>query len=208
MGSLSNVTNNVLEKLLHAAWGRANELRRNGDDAWLVGEVRDFLDAEDPTVKEYLALEDATLVYQMQVWTRHADGVLRDLARRFLVRDGFAAVEDPVSEAAFGDAHADWEAELRRIVGEHQFAPPEYYALRDDLKLSVYDPYTPEKEEKEQDPYNAVFIQPASGGPPREISTVLKRLAPVTGLREKRCRYYVPKECRDAVRDVAASRAW
>ena len=159
-------------------------------------------------MKEYLALEDATLVYQMQVWTRHPDGVLRDLARRFLVRDGFAAVEDPVSETAFADARADWEAELRRIVGEHQFDPPEYYALRDDLKLSVYDPYTPEKEEKEQDPYNAIFIQPASGGPPREISTVLKRLAPVTGLREKRYRYYVPKQCRDAVRDLASSRAW
>ena len=118
------------------------------------------------------------------------------------------AIEDPVSERGFADPRNDWETKLRGLVGKRGFDPPEYYALRDDLKLTVYDPYIPEKEEEEQDPYNAIFIQPAPGGPPCEISKLLERLAPVTGRREKQYRYYVPKECEDAAKALAASRQW
>ena len=152
-------------------------------------------------------MEDATLVYQMQVWTRHPDAILSDLARRFLKRNRLSAIEDPVSQAAFSDARDAWERELRTKVAEERF-DPDYYALRDDLKLTIYDPYTPEKEDEKQDPYNAIFVQSEPRRKPREISTVLKRLAPVTGAREKRYRYYVPRECREAVKTLRDSREW
>lgn len=197
-------TTRGFEKLIHAAWERAKTL---SDPEFLL-ELAEFLDAEEPTVDQYLALDDATLVYQMRVWTRHPDDVLRDLATRFLTRDRFAAIEDPVSEAAFDDARDEWESELRTCVEAQGFQPAKYYALRDNLKLTVYDPYVPEREEREQDPYNAIFIQPDGGGEPQEISGTLERLAPVTGARERRYRYYVPRECRDAVRKLVESKDW
>ncbi|HOQ48132.1 MAG TPA: HD domain-containing protein [Bryobacteraceae bacterium] len=200
-------TTRGFELLVRAAWKRARELSGQGSDAYLVHEIAEFLNAGQPTVQQYLAMEDATLVYQMQVWMRHPDRVLSDLARRFLVRDRFAALEDPVSQIAFPDLRDAWEKALGDKVAEHGFEP-EYYALRDDLKLTVYNPYLPEKEEPEQDPYNAIFVQPDPRDKPREISTILTRLAPVTGAREKRYRYYVPRECRDAVRTLADSRKW
>jgi HD superfamily phosphohydrolase len=201
-------TTRGFEKMLHAAWDRAKEIKQNGDDAYLVREVGEFLDANPPTVGHYLALEDATVVYQVQVWTKHPDKTLRDLGSRFLARDHFVPVEDPVDDQGFGERRKAWEKDLREVVGKHGYAPPEYYALRDDLKLTVYDPYVPEKEEKEQDPYNAIMIQPSQGGPPQEISRLLKRLSTVTGIREKRYRYYVPKDVRDDARFLAESRNW
>lgn len=201
-------TTRGFEKLIHAAWNRAKQLRDEHEDAWLVSEIADFLDAEGRTVQQYLAMEDATLVYQMQVWTRHTDPVLSDLARRFLSRDRLRAIDDPVAETTFADSRAEWEQRLYELVASHGFEPPEYYALRDDLKLTIYDPYIPEKEQPIQDPYNAIFIQPEEGGPHREISQVVERLVPVTGAREKRYRYYVPLGCRNEARQLAASKRW
>ena len=172
-------TTRGFEKLVHSAWRRAKQIRRK-DDAFLVPELASFLDVETPTVKQYLAMEDATLLYQMQVWTRHPDPILNDLARRFLSRDCLTAIEDPVSEMAFSDARNTWEQELAAKLAEQGF-DPEFYALRDDLKTTIYDPYIPEKEGAEQDPYNAIFVASAAAGKPREISTVLDRLASVTG---------------------------
>lgn len=201
-------TTRGFEKLAHAAWKRATDIRDSGGDAYLAEEIAEFLESDQPTAKHYLAMEDATLVYQMQVWTRHPDRALNDLASRFLNRDHFVAIDDPILDASFPASRDSWESALCQLVQECGFEPPQLYALRDDLKLTVYNPYTPEKEEKEQDPYNAIFIQSAAGGAPREISTVLERLATVTGARKKQFRYYVPHECRDAVRSLASSQSW
>lgn len=199
-------TTRGFEKLVHAAWRCAKDIKASGGDAYLVNEVAEFLNATPATVRQYLALEDATLLYQMHVWQRHPNSTLRDLARRFLERDRLRAIDDPVTQTGFADAREAWERELKQVVSAKGFNP-DYYALRDDLRLTIYDPYTPEKDEEEQDPYNAIFIQPARGGRPREISTLLPRLAPVTGARSQQYRYYVPEECRDDARTIAA-RSW
>jgi hypothetical protein len=82
-----HTTTRGFEKLIQAAWRRARDIKQQGTDAWLAFEISDFLGAQRPTVKQYLAMEDATLIYQMQIWTRHPDGVLSDLAKRFLSRN-------------------------------------------------------------------------------------------------------------------------
>ncbi len=202
-------TTRGFEKLLHAAWDRAKHLQSEGKDPWLVKEIADFFFANPPTIKQYLALEDATLIYQVQVWSRHDDDpVLRDLARRFLHRDGFAAVDDLVHQRLDDESPTEWDRKLWDLVAHSGFHPPECYALRDDLKLDIYDPYMPEKEEELQDPYNAIMVCPQEGARPQEISTLLDRLRAVTGKRPKRYRYYVPKECRDAAEELASSRDW
>lgn len=201
-------TTRGFEKLLHSAWNRAKAIAGDGRDPWYVHEVGEFLAATPPTISQYLALEDATLVYQSEVWKRHPDATLRDLAKRFLERDGLVAIDDPVADGRFGDGRQAWEDALKDVVFQGGYALPEYYTLRDDLKLTVYNPYMPEKEDREQDPYNAIMIAPASGGPPQEISRILTRLKPVTGVREKRYRYYVPRDVRDSARSLAESRTW
>ena len=215
-------TTRGFEKLLHAAWDRAKQLAADGKNAWLVREVEDFLTADDPSVQQYLALEDATLLYQLQVWTTHPDKALSDLASRFLRRKGFAMIEAPKTEeedtpdqtkpksgqTEWDPVRTEWEQALRELVARHSHHPPELYALRDDLKLDIYAPYSSEKEEKEQSPYNAIFIEPDGGGEPKEISKVLTRLKPFTGKQPKRFRYYVPQDVRDEAKKLRDSREW
>ncbi|MBN2476466.1 MAG: HD domain-containing protein [Pirellulales bacterium] len=201
-------TTRGFEKLLQAACGRAKQIHEGSRDARFVDEIAEFLDAETPTVKQYLALEDATLVYQLQLWSKHPDRALSDLAGRFLARKGFAAIEDPVSETGFDDARAKWETTLRKVVAQGGFEPEEFYVLHDELEFTMYDPYIPEKEEEVQDPYNAIFIKPEGSKPLVEVSRLLERLASVAGARSEQHRYYVPKECRDKARQIAESQRW
>jgi HD superfamily phosphohydrolase len=199
-------TTRGFEKLIHSAFRRARAIVAEGKDAGAIPETAPFFNpSAKVTVEQYLTLDDATFLYQFSVWSRHEDAILADLSRRILARDRLAAVEDPVTETAIDGQRDAWEAELRRIVATSGY-DPDYYMLRDDLKLTIYDPYMPEKEEREQDPYNAIFV--STGGKTREISTVLQRLAAVTGVREKRYRYYVPPACRQAAQQLAGSRAW
>lgn len=202
-------TTRGFEKLLHSVWKYAKQMHENGGDACFVKEISEFLHAEEPTVKQYLALEDATLIYQLQVWARHSDKVLSELAGWFLARNCLAVIQDPVSESWSDGERDKWEKALQDVVAAQGFKPPEFYALRDDLKFTVYKPYMKlESEEELQDPYNAIFIQSNNDGPPQEISTQLERLAAVTGARDERYRYYVPRECRDKACLLATSRKW
>lgn len=199
-------TTRGFEKLIHSAWKRARQLQQSGVDAGWIAEISAFLATKQPTVEQYLMLEDASLIYQLKVWSRHSDKILADLSWRFLARDHFAAIDDPVAAVSF-DLRDEWETALRELVGA-QGLDPDYYMLRDDLKLTIYNPYIPEREEKLQDPYNAIVIQPDAGGPPREISSLLMRLGAVTGAREKRYRYYVPAICKTAARNLAKAGKW
>jgi hypothetical protein len=187
-------------------WHRAERIEADGRDAGFVREINEFRVSKPPTIDQYLRMEDATLIYQIQAWTGHEDEILSDLASRFLGRNRLCAIDDPVT-ASLSDQRGEWESELQRIVAASG-RNPEYYLLRDDLKLTIYNPYIPEKEVRQQDPYNAIFVQSSHGEKPREISTVLERLSPVTGARKEWLRYYVPIECRDEVLRLATSRRW
>ena len=109
---------------------------------------------------------------------------------------------DPLS-----DDRTQWEEALKNLVAR-KYDPPDSYALRDDLKLTLYNPYLPEKENKEQDPYTAIFIQPSDGGEPVEISEVLDRLKAVTGQRPSGYRYYVPGDVHKEAKTLRDSRKW
>jgi HD superfamily phosphohydrolase len=201
-------TTRGFEQILRAAWDRARRLKEDGTDAGFVGEIGAFLDAKIPTVAQYLAIEDATVLHQLQIWTTHPDGALSDLARRFLYRDGFAAIEDPHRKNPLSTDRTEWEAALGELAAQHGFHPPECYVLRDDLNLSIYAPYSSEKEKEEQNPYNAIFVDSEEGGEPVEISQALARLKPFTGKLPKRFRYYVPKDLRDKASRLRDSREW
>lgn len=186
-------TTRGFEKMLEAMWGRARRLHDAGAEMDLVQSIRDFWAEKEPTVQQYLRLEEYTVLQQIQNWTGHMDKSLSDLARRFLSRNGFAMIEPPSPKGGLAANNADWEAALYAIVkGKVEYDPPEMYCLKDSVKAKYNRPYFPEKETDEQSVKNSIRIM--VGGKPVEISSLLQRLKPLTEEPVDRVRYYIPKE--------------
>jgi HD superfamily phosphohydrolase len=189
-------TTRGFEGLLRALWAHARRLRADGCDIHLLPPLAAFWDAAAPSVEQYLALEEFTVMLQIQTWTGHRDAALSDLARRFLARRGFAAIESPRPRNELAGDVADWEEALRGLAHARGFRPPELYVLRDDLRTRIYEAYFPEKESEEQAPINAIHLILEAMNVPAEISEVLPRLKTVTNQPAYQLRYYVPKELR------------
>src|SRR5208283_1432520 len=71
-----------------------------GEDALLLPSIRDFWSTSEPSVAQYLAIEEFTVLQQIQNWTMHDDKALNDLARRFLYRERLAMVDPPDFEGS------------------------------------------------------------------------------------------------------------
>lgn len=198
-------TTRGFEKLLEAMWNWAKRLREDGTDVALVPALKIFWEAGDKaTVEQYLAIEEFTVLQQIQQWTEHEDKALSDLARRFLDRDRFAMIEAPDSADDLTESHEEWEQALRKKVADAGYAPAEAYCLRDQLKGKYNQPYFPEKESDEQSAKNAIRIKVHGKQQPVEISELLPRLRPITQESRDRYRYYVPPDVRDAATRLRA----
>ncbi len=195
-------TTRGFEKLLEAMWARAKKLRSNGDDVDLVPAIRGFCDAQDPSIDQYLTIEEYTVLQQIQQWRDHADGPLSDLARRFLNRDRFAMIESPPSSDDLDDGYEAWEEALKETVRKAGYSEPDVYCLPDQLKGKYNQPYFPEKELDEQSAQNAIRLKTAGESEPVEISELLPRLRPVTREHRDRYRYYIPRDIRDAAEQL------
>jgi HD superfamily phosphohydrolase len=188
-------TTRGFEKLLEAMWRRARQFFQDGKDISLVGPISDFWRTEIPSIRQYLALEEFTVLSQIQVWTGHKDEALSDLARRFLERDRLAFVNAPAVESTFQNDLRAWEEALTALVKSRvAYDPPEMYCLRDNLKAKYSQPYFPEKESDEQGVSNAIRLKVDGQEEPVEISKLLPRLRPVTEKPPDKVRYYIPKE--------------
>lgn len=200
-------TTRGFEKLLHAMWSRARTLKADGTKIALVPAIAEFWKARKPTVEKYLALEEFTVLSQIQAWRSHADKALSDLAARFLDRRHFIALDGPKSPQGFQADLSEWESAVQELVASKNYRPAECYVLRDDLSDKLYStksrrdgPYVPETETIEQEPRNAIRIIPEEGASPVEITEVLRRLGAVTREPEHHVRYYVPREVASEVR--------
>jgi len=191
-------TTRGFEALLKAMWRRADELRRDGKDVtplpalqriWAVGKPS----PETLSIQDYLAIEEFTVLGQMQAWVGHSDSILSDLARRFLTRDGLAMVEPPGQPPALHQDYSAWEAAVYQCLKRHGYEKPEWYCLKDEIKPKYRTPYRPEKDLGEQTATNTIFVEDDSGTPV-EISTIMPRLRPISEVQLPRPRYYVPRE--------------
>jgi HD superfamily phosphohydrolase len=193
-------TTRGFEKVLQAMWTRARRLRQDGTPVSLVKPIEEFWAAQEPSVRQYLALEEHTVLSQIQAWTEHPDPTLSDLARRFLKREGFAALDAPRPPDALADTFSEWHTELTNLSRRRGYRDPECYALRDDLETRIYEAYFPEKEATEQGPVNSIRLKKGDADEPSEISEDLPRLQAVTNKPALRVRYYVPKQLREEAR--------
>ena len=188
-------TTRGFEKLLEAMWSRAKEFFDQGKDVLLLPAIRAFWSEPQPSVEQYLAIEEFTILQQIQNWTAHDDKALSDLARRFLQRERLAMVDPPAFENSLSPDYEGWGEELRRLVASRvEYDPPEVYCLADRVKAKYYQPYFPEKENDEQSVKTAIRIRVEGEPRPIEISDRLTRLKSVTEAPAEKVRYYVPKD--------------
>lgn len=198
-------TTRGFEKMLEAMWQRARALHQAGQDVMLVDAIRDFWATEQPSVQQYLRLEEYTVLQQIQNWTSHSDKALNDLSRRFLARNRFAMIEPDAAENGLAPSNAVFEEALLNLVKtKTEYNPPEMYCLKDEVKAKYNQPYFPEKETDEQSVKNAIRI--VMDGKPIEISTLLERLKPLTQEPVNRVRYYIPKDLQQSAKALQASR--
>jgi HD superfamily phosphohydrolase len=187
-------TTRGFEKLIEAMWARARTLLRDGTDVGLLPGIKGFWAAPEPRVEQYLAIEEYTVLTQIQQWTTNKDKPLSDLARRFLNRDRLAMVEPPPPADQLAPSYAEWDDALLKLVRGGGYDPPEMYCLKDEVKGKYNQPYFPEKESDEQTVKNAIRVRVAGEARPVEISRLLDRLRPLTQEPVDRLRYYLPKE--------------
>ncbi len=188
-------TTRGFEKLLEAMWSRARGFFNQGDGALLVPVIRDFWEAAEPSVAQYLAIEEFTVLQQIQNWTSHHDKALSDLARRFLYRERLAMIDPPNFEGEMNPDYEGWAEALRQLVSSRvEFDPPEAYCLTDRVKAKYYQPYFPEKEGDEQSVKNAIRVRVEGESRPIEISNRLTRLRSVAQAPAEKVRYYLPKD--------------
>lgn len=188
-------TTRGFEKILEAMWKRARLLNDDGHDALIVPTIQEFWDAREPSVRQYLAIEEFTVLQQIQNWTCHQDKPLSDLARRFLNRDRLAMIDAPNFEGALAPDYEGWENALKGLVGSRlEYDPPEMYCLVDRVKAKYNQPYLPEKEDNEQSVKNAIRVLVEGSEKPIEVSKRLDRLKAVTEAPAEKVRYYVPKD--------------
>lgn len=142
--------------------------------------------------KSKFAIEEFTVLQQIQQWKNHTDKPLSDLARRFLARDRFLMVVPPEPEDQLAPDYEPWEEALLEKVREAGYDPPDIYCLKDTVKAKYNQPYFPEKEDDEQRSKNAIRLLIEGESKPIEISKLLDRLKPVTQEPADQIRYCVP----------------
>jgi hypothetical protein len=145
-------------------------------------------------VAEYLAVEEFTVLDQIQRWRSHSDQGLADCARRFLDRDGLAMVKPPPANPLKPDDFGAWEEELHKLLKNKGYAEPAMYCLADKVKGKYRQPYREEKEPENQSAVNTIRV--LVDGKPKAIGQHLPRLGAVIATPGDRVFYYVPKEIR------------
>lgn len=188
-------TTRGFEKMIEAMWRRAKSLHADGKDLGLISAIADFWSAKEPTVQQYLRIEEFTVLQQIQNWTTIPDKALADLARRFLARERLAVVDPPPAKSDLAPNFNAWEKALMDLVKTKvEYDPSEMYCLKDEVKPKYNQPYSPEKEADEQSVKNAIRLKIEGEIEPVEISMLLDRLKPLTQEPVSRVRYYIPKD--------------
>lgn len=200
-------TTRGFEQLLQALWRRANSLRMNGEGINANPVLEQFWKIGKPepstlATEDYLAVEEFTVLEQIQRWTSHKDKSLADCARRFLQRDGMAMVEPPPPVNPLkADDFGEWEPELHKLLRNKGFLEPDMYCLADRVKGKYRQPYREEKEATNQSAVNTIRV--VVDDKPVAIGQYLPRLNAVIAPPEDRILYYVPKEIREDAKSLS-----
>lgn len=166
----------ILTKILH----RAKELYEEGYSFKLEpGHFLSFF-AGEPTLKEYLALDESVVLYYFQTWMEEDDEVLSDLCDRFVNRRLFKYIEfNPNAQMK------EW-MELYKLFTKAGINP-DYYLVVDSSSDLPYDFYRP-GEEEERLPIH--LLQPNGGL--KELSRLSDIVESISGKKRTDHKLYIP----------------
>ncbi|MGI8316565.1 HD domain-containing protein [Halobacillus mangrovi] len=133
-----------------------------------------------PTLKEYLALDEAVALYYFQMWMEEEDAILSDLCDRFVNRRLFKYIEfNPNSQMN------EW-MELYKLFGKAGL-DPDYYLVVDSSSDLPYDFYRP-GEEGERLPIH--LLQPNQEL--KELSRLSEIVESISGKKRTDHKLYIP----------------
>ncbi|WP_406945050.1 HD domain-containing protein [Halobacillus sp. SY10] len=166
----------ILTKILH----RAKELYEEGYNFELKPvHFLSFFSGE-PTLEEYLALDEAVVLYYFQTWMKEEDAVLSDLCQRFVNRKLFKYIEfNPNSQMN------EW-MELYKLFTKAGLNP-DYYLVVDSSSDLPYDFYRP-GEEGERLPIH--LLQP--NDELKELSRLSDIVESISGKKRTDHKLYIP----------------
>jgi HD superfamily phosphohydrolase len=180
------------ETTLRAAVARAREV---GATDGISPGLRKVLAGVEPTVGEYLDLDDGDFWTALRAWSRHEDRGLASLAAGVLHRRLPKCIEIP-DAVAHGRGFASLREKARDLVRRAGF-DPETALLLDETREERYLPYDPEGGD-------AILVAGPGGGRPvplEEASDLVRRLS------ERRVflvRWFAPPPLQEPLRKLVA----
>ncbi len=163
------------EAVLKSLLRRAILLNASGGDVWHRADspFAKVLRNESLSLSEHLSLDDSDFVFYIKEWRKSNDGILADLASRFLDRRLFKAFDlDMPSEQR--DSFIE---EVRTIVRKRGFDPT-YYVVEDAMDDANNYFYTRDKSKQK----DLIYVEHGFARP--EIKEISEVSAAVRGLQE------------------------
>ena len=186
------------EQMLHKIIERAACVRRNGGDIRSNEAFDKMARGEEPSVDEYLSLDDFVLFGWIEEWSKYdMDEILGDLSRRLVRRNLLKPIVVPstASHAVYRKNHD----QLREMVADADY-DPDYYMLEDTVGDIAYKGYMLNLEQgKVADEEEIWFVDP--DGTPCRLSAEDSILTQAeNALKFQEDRWFVPVEVADTAR--------
>lgn len=185
----------VLEMMLR----RAVDLVQGGQGealGFIPPSLAPILTGTSLSLAEYLALDETDVLYAIKRWTTAPDGVLADLADRFINRRLFTGIRL--------DGRMDrvlvQEGAIRAAIAASGFAETDYYHHIDQTSNVTYQPYVAPTEGGS--PPIQVLVPWAKDGPLQEVTRVSDVLQSIARERATRYILFVPREAAAAIEQL------
>lgn len=140
------------------------------------------------TLKDYLVLDEAVVLYYFQMWQNEKDSILSDLCKRFMNRHLFKYIE-------FNPLEIDRWVELKDLFRKVDIDPA-YYLVLDSSSDLPYDFYRP-GEEEERLPIHLLM----PNGDLRELSRESDIVEAISGKKRTDHKLYFPQDKIDKISD-------
>jgi hypothetical protein len=180
------------EAVLRSTLRRALEVLARGGDVWCApGTAFEKVLRRRPlTLADHIEMDDSDVLFHVKQWQHSSDAVLRDLARRFVARRLFKAIDLDMPQAE----RAPFLSAARAAVERRGF-DPDYYFIEDHAgDVPYYSYYNAEEVEAK----SLIYVEDGYARPRvREISEVSEAVRGLRGYRLYRVCF--PDEAKEEV---------
>ena len=154
-----------------------------------------MLAMQEVETSEYLQLDDTDVTFHLKQWSREPDGVLSDLAARFMNRKLFKGIDLTSTLEGAGD----FRLRAAEVVSRAGFDPRYYLIMDRAADVPYYGYYSP----KGVEPENLIYVETDGPQPEiREISEVSEGVRIMHGYRIDRI--YFPAEVAEEISRLAS----